>query len=172
VKSIESRRIPQTEVKRGQSATFAIRTINRKIVLKKSLFRKGMVLVDGLVVPIPSRVPLTLAGGTTAPATEMIVPPKACKEFTASVVILHHSTTIGPGYQPVIHCGVMRQSAEILSIEGRETLRTGERALVRFRFLYFAEYLLPGSTFIFREGRAKGIGKIVQTFPMTPIGGL
>ena len=29
-------------------------------------------------------------------------------------------------------------------------------ANVRFRFLYFADYLLPGSTFLFREGRAKG----------------
>ena len=29
-------------------------------------------------------------------------------------------------------------------------------AIVRFRFLYFADYLLPGSTFLFREGRAKG----------------
>ena len=29
-------------------------------------------------------------------------------------------------------------------------------AIVKFRFLYFADYLLPGSTFLFREGRAKG----------------
>lgn len=154
VKSIESKRMPETEVKKGQSATFAIRTINRKIVLKKTSFRKGMVLVDGLTVPAPNKG-----------AGEVVVPPKACREFEASVIILHHSTTIGNGYQPVIHCGVLRQSAEIINITGRETLRTGERATVRFRFLYFTEYLLPGSTFIFREGRSKGIGKVVQTFP-------
>jgi GTPase len=29
-------------------------------------------------------------------------------------------------------------------------------AIVRFRFLYFAEYILPGDVFLFREGRAKG----------------
>ena len=153
VKSIETRRLPQTEVRRGQSATFAIRTVNRKVVLKKSSFRKGMVLVDGLVVPNPKGL------------GELVVPPKAVREFEAAVIILHHSTTIGIGYQPVIHCGVLRQSAEIVGIRDHETLRTGERAVVRFRFLYFAEYLLPGSTFIFREGRAKGIGKVVQTFP-------
>jgi GTPase len=88
------------------------------------------------------------------------------REFEASVVILHHSTTIGCGYQPVIHCGVLRQAAEIVGIKGRETLKTGERAIVKFRFMYFADYLLPGSTFIFREGRAKGIGKVVQVFPL------
>lgn len=59
IKSIESRRVPQSEVRRGQSATFAIRTVNRKIVLKKSSFRKGMVLVDGLVVPSPNRTGLS-----------------------------------------------------------------------------------------------------------------
>jgi GTPase len=152
IKSIECRRLAQEEVKKGQNATFAIRTINRKIILKKATsFRKGMVLIDGLVV--------TQKGG------DVITSPKACREFEAVVVILHHSTTIGCGYQPVIHCGVLRQSAEIIGIKERETLRTGERATVRFRFLYFAEYVLPGVTFIFREGRAKGIGKIVQTYP-------
>jgi GTPase len=91
------------------------------------------------------------------------------REFEASVVILHHSTTIGCGYQPVIHCGVLRQAAEIVGIKGRETLKTSERAVVRFRFMYFADYLLPGSTFIFREGRAKGIGKVIQVFPLASV---
>jgi len=49
------------------------------------------------------------------------------REFDANVVILHHSTTILPGYQPVVHCGVLRQSAEIVSISGGESLKTGER---------------------------------------------
>mmetsp|Transcript_25046 Transcript_25046/g.34395 ORF Transcript_25046/g.34395 Transcript_25046/m.34395 type:complete len:518 (-) Transcript_25046:795-2348(-) len=153
IRSIECRRVTQSEVKRGQSATFAIRSLNRKVVLRKSAFRKGMVLVDGL----------------KAPTGTAVLPPKACREFEASVVILHHSTTIGCGYQPVIHCGVLRQSAEMVGIKERETLKTGERATVRFRFLYFADYVLPGSTFIFREGRAKGIGKILQTYPANPL---
>lgn len=48
------------------------------------------------------------------------------REFDANVVILHHSTTVLPGYQPVLHCGVLRQSAQILSITGTESLKTGE----------------------------------------------
>jgi hypothetical protein len=78
------------------------------------------------------------------------------REFEANVVVLHHSTTVTVGYEPVIHCGVLRQSAEMVDIQGREALRTGERAMVRFRFMYFADFILPGSTFLFREGRAKG----------------
>ena len=27
---------------------------------------------------------------------------------------------------------------------------------MRFKFVYFDEYILPGDTFLFREGRAKG----------------
>lgn len=65
--------------------------------------------------------------------------PLTTREFEADVVILHHSTTVAPGYQPVIHCGVVRQAAAILSISGTEsgvqTLRTGQTATVRFRFM-------------------------------------
>ena len=54
----------------------------------------------------------------------------------------------------MVHCGVLRQSAD--PIIGRESLRTGERLLVKFKFLYNSDYILPGSTFLFREGRAVG----------------
>ena len=39
-------------------------------------------------------------------------------------------------------------------------LRTGDRAVVRFRFCCYAEYLEPGAVFLFREGFAKGLGKV------------
>ena len=156
IKSIECRRVATNEVLKGQSATFALKSLNRKFILKKSYFRKGMVLVDALN-PIVS----------SGPKPDLT--PKGCKEFEANVFILHHSTTITCGYQPVIHCGVLRQSAEMMEIKGRENLKTGERAVVRFKFLYSAEYLLPGSTFLFREGRAKGIGKVLKVYPFIPL---
>ena len=115
-----------------------------------------MVIADGLQVSAPREM-----------SGEVTIAPKACREFEASVVILHHSTTIGRGYQPVIHCGVLRQLAEMIGIKERETRKTGERATVRF--LYFAEYVLPGSTFIFREGRAKGIDKVLKVFPLAAL---
>lgn len=37
------------------------------------------------------------------------------------------------------------------------------RACVRFRFLQRPEYMTPGTRFVFREGRTKGIGVVVGT---------
>lgn len=162
MRSIECRRQSYTEIKKGQSATFAIRSLNRKVTLRRNHFRKGMVLVEGPPVGASGGV----VGGKAGTAENV---PRAVREFDANVVILHHSTTISCGYQPVVHCGVLRQSAEMIKITGRESLRTGERAQVRFRFLYFADFILPGSTFLFREGRAKGIGKVVKVYPIPPV---
>lgn len=116
VRSIECKRQSVKEVSEGQSATFAVRSVNRRgVALRRSTFRKGMVAIDGQDDP------------------------RATREFEADVVILHHSTTVAPGYQPVIHCGVVRQAAAILSMSGTESgmeaLRTGQTATVRFRFM-------------------------------------
>lgn len=121
------------------------------------------------------------------------LPPLSSREFLAVIFILHHSTTISRGYQPVIHCGVIRQSAtlvEVIKLVSNEeesdmskeenenenhyieerveseqqslSLSTGSRALVRFRFLYFNEVIIPNTSFIFREGKAKGVGKVIR----------
>lgn len=51
----------------------------------------------------------------------------------------------------------------------KERLRSGDRALVRFRFLQRPEYLLEGTRFVFREGRTKGIGVVISANPTEPI---
>lgn len=106
--------------------------------VKRHQVRKGMVLVDERVVP------------------------KASWEFDADIAILTHSTTIQPKYQAVIHCEIVRQAARVVAMD-RERLRSGDRACVRFRFLQRPEYLTPGTRFVFREGRTKGIGMVVGT---------
>lgn len=106
--------------------------------VKRSSLRKGMVLVD------PS------------------LHPKASWEFDADIAILTHSTTIAPKYQAVIHCEIVRQAARVVAMD-RERLRSGDRACVRFRFLQRPEYLTPGTRFVFREGRTKGIGMVMAT---------
>ncbi|KAJ3043639.1 GTP binding protein [Rhizophlyctis rosea] len=45
---------------------------------------------------------------------------------------------------------------------GKGVLRTGDRSIVRFRFIQHPEYLKLGSRLLFREGRTKGVGKIVR----------
>jgi GTPase len=146
VRSIECRRQPVKEAKQGMSITFAVRSLNRRVTLRRSYFRKGMVLVGAEDRPRPVR------------------------DFQASVVILHHATTMAKGYEPVLHMGTVRQAAEMTEIlGGEEALRTGSRAEVFFHFRYFAEFLVVGSTFLFREGRAKGIGKVSKLiYPSAP----
>ncbi|RMZ53490.1 hypothetical protein APUTEX25_003312 [Auxenochlorella protothecoides] len=81
-------------------------------------------------------------------------------EFEAEIAVLTHSTTIQTRYQAVIHCEAVRQSAQVVGMD-RDRLRSGDRATVRFRFLQHPEYLTPGARFVFREGKTKGVGRVV-----------
>lgn len=87
---------------------------------------------------------------------------KTVREFEAEVIILHHATTIKPKYQAVIHAGVVRQTAQVISIKDKELLRTGDRGLVHFRFINSPEYIHKGANILFREGRTRGLGQIVR----------
>lgn len=61
----------------------------------------------------------------------------------------------------------MAQAAKVIAMNS-ELLRSGDRACVRFRFLQRPEYLTPGTRFVFREGRTKGIGIVVQHIESEP----
>ncbi len=131
--SIQNKRVPVRRIVAGQTATFAIRRIQR------SSIRKGMVLLDEHIEPKVSHL------------------------FEAEILVLYHSTTIQKNYQAVVHCGTIRQTAKIIDMD-KEIIRTGDKALVKFQFLYSPEYLIEGRQIIFREGRTKGIGKITKIF--------
>ena len=89
--------------------------------------------------------------------------PKAVWEFEADILVLFHSTTIKENYQPVVHSNCVRQTAKIIKMDV-ESLRTGEKAKVRFRFLFRPEYLRVGERLIFREGTTKGLGVISNIY--------
>lgn len=91
--------------------------------------------------------------------------PYAVEEFKADIHVLYHPTTIKPGYQSVVHVYTHRQPAQIVSIIGRETLRTGDKGTVIMRFMKRPAYIAKGQTLIFREGRTKGIGRITEVYP-------
>jgi GTPase len=138
IKGIHTKSVPVAEVHAGQSVSFAVKVVGggkNDRALKKSMIRKGMVLVD--------------------PSTN----PRATRCFAAEVVVLHHPTTIKRGYQPVVHARTVRQVAMIDDMN-TELLRTGTRARVRFRFMHYPEYLTVGTPIVFREGRTKGMGII------------
>lgn len=158
IKSVQRKRLVVPRVYAGQCASFALKKI------KRSAIKKGMVLVG----------------------REAAV---AYREFDAEIVILNHGTTIGPHYQAMLHCGVIRQTVIVVgirrvllsdlkgdSIDGKCTenkeatgevgekisvLRTGDRAIVRFRFSRNPEFLRIGDRLLFREGRTKGVGRII-----------
>jgi GTPase len=88
--------------------------------------------------------------------------PDAVWEFAAEVLVLYHSTTISSNYQPVIHCMCVRQCAKIVSLFDKDSLRTGDKAKVKFRFMFRPEYIKVGERLIFREGRTKGLGVITE----------
>lgn len=87
----------------------------------------------------------------------------AFREFEADVLILHHPTTISVKYQAMVHVGSIRQTATIIQMS-TATLRTGDRAFVRFRFMSNPEYLRKGQRLVFREGRTKAVGTVTQVF--------
>jgi GTPase len=134
VKSIHFKRYAVEEITSGNSASFHVKSKDKEN-LKSADIRKGMVILDKEANC------------------------KAVMEFDADVVILHHATTIKPKYQAVIHTGVVRQTAQVISMTS-ELLRTGDKGTVRFRFIRSPEYLHEGASILFREGRTRGLGQI------------
>lgn len=111
--------------------------------IKRSQIRKGMVMV--------------------APA----VNPQSCWEFEGEILVLHHPTTISTRYQAMVHCGSIRQTASIIRMSS-ECLRTGDKALVLFRFVKHPEYLKEGQKLVFREGRTKAVGNVTKVIHYEP----
>eukprot|EP01112_Ceratiomyxa_fruticulosa_P022732 TRINITY_DN8428_c0_g2_i1.p1 TRINITY_DN8428_c0_g2~~TRINITY_DN8428_c0_g2_i1.p1 ORF type:complete len:786 (-),score=195.73 TRINITY_DN8428_c0_g2_i1:107-2464(-) len=107
--------------------------------IKRAGLRKGMCLVHPSVKPV------------------------AVREFEAEILVLYHSTTIQRGYEAVVHCGTTQQCARILDMD-KDAIRMGDKCKVRFRFQARPEFLQLGSRLIFREGKAKGIGRVTQLF--------
>ena len=114
---------------------FNIKSLAKKEQLKKGVFKKGMVLVD------------------------KDANPDSVWEFDAEAVILHHATTIKPNYQAVVHCGVIRQAAKVVAMD-KDLLRTGDKGLIHFRFMYKPEFVEEGQLIMFRDGKTKGRGVI------------
>lgn len=146
IKGIQRKRMEVESLVAGQYGSIALKKV------KRSILRKGMVLLgkDHPSLTSPDTPNRPICTGRT------------CYEFDAEVLVLYHSTTMTLNYQSMLHCGVVRQTASIVGIGERTCLRTGDRAIVRFRFLKQPEFLREGSKLLFREGRTKGVGRIIK----------
>ena len=134
LKGLRTNDVDAKRARAGQSATLALRGVPAAAV------RTGMVV---------------LARGAQ---------PVVCREFQAEVRVLYHRTTIAVGYEAVVHCGNVTQTARVVAMDAA-ALRTGDKALVTLRFLFSPEYILPGQRIIVREGRARCIGRVTAVTP-------
>ncbi|KAL0254160.1 hypothetical protein I308_101540 [Cryptococcus tetragattii IND107] len=134
VKTIQRKRASVTSGEAGQSVSFALKRIRRSQV------RKGMVLV-----------------------AKTDTPPKAVKRFEGMVMVLHHSSTIQPNYQAMMHCGAIRQTVRIKSLDHPSGLiRTGDRAKVVFEFINQSEFVKEGQLILLREAKTKVLGVVTK----------
>jgi GTPase len=118
----------------GNSGCINFKFINSKETLKRNSIRNGVKIVNK---------------------------PLLVSEFTCRIKLLHHHTTIKTGYQPVIHIGNISQACIIMEME-KETLRLYEDSTVKFKFRYHPEYIETGMKVLFREGKTKGTGEIIE----------
>lgn len=95
--------------------------------------------------------------------------PEIRDSFKAKILVSNHSVTIKEKYQPVINSMSINQAAmlqEIIEKDndeiGKNVLRCRELALVKFKFVHHPEFINKNQYFIFRDGRIKGIGKVVE----------
>lgn len=157
-----------SELSNHQRGCFAISSIDKKIEITRKMISKGIVLISD---------------------KEMMN--NICYRFTADIEVLNHSTTISKNYSPVIHCGTIRQTARLISINNidrsnrkekdasveENTLRTGDIANVTFKFKFYPEFLEPKTskesvselktTLFFREGTTRGTGSIDNIIPLS-----
>ena len=87
-----------------------------------------------------------------------------CYTFNCDVAIFNHPTTIRNGYQTVIHCGTIRQTGKF-KITDEKILRTNSKENINVKFVSRPEFILPGTLFMFRDGRTKGMGRINSGIP-------
>ncbi|ORX33797.1 P-loop containing nucleoside triphosphate hydrolase protein [Kockovaella imperatae] len=134
VKTIQRKRASVNSAEAGQSVSFALKRIRRTQV------RKGMVLT-----------------GRTETA------PKAVRKFEGIVMVLHHASTIQPKYQAMMHCGAIRQTVRILSLDHPSGLiRTGDRSKVVFEFISHTEFVKEGQLILLREAKTKVLGVVTK----------
>jgi GTPase len=99
----------------------------------------------------------------------------AVKQFMAQIHILHSPTTIKEGYTPFVHIEHVRQVVKMLEINKEDVsssnhneltadklLRCGDKAIVKLEFGTKPEYIKTGMRMIFREGKVKAVGKIIE----------
>ncbi|RLE51294.1 MAG: elongation factor 1-alpha [Candidatus Methanomethylicota archaeon] len=120
-------------VSAGMSAAFALSNVGYDEI------EKGMVLLDKKIAP------------------------KAIRKIEAEVFVLHHPTTIKPGYECTFHIHAIRESGKFIQMS-KPYLRSGDLAKALIEFRYKPVYVYPGQRFLFREAHTRGVGIILNAY--------
>ena len=141
IREIQFLRVTVDELCCGNSCSVKLKSLDKNFELNTNSFTKGMVLFEPEYKLQPTM------------------------EFEVEALIVHHSSTIKVGYQSVVHCHVIRQTCTVVQMD-KEFLRSGDKGIIRFRFLKKPEIMHEGDTILFREGRTRGKGRIIKIFPI------
>ncbi|EIM83013.1 P-loop containing nucleoside triphosphate hydrolase protein [Stereum hirsutum FP-91666 SS1] len=134
IRDMQRKRAEVSSAEAGQTVSLALKRVKRADV------RKGMVI-----------------------AHKSETPPRAHRQFEGTILVLYHNSTLQPNYQAMLHCGAVRQTVRIVSIDHPQNLlRTGDRATVHFEFISRPEFIKVGMKLLFREGKTKGLGVITR----------
>ena len=147
VKSLHCKKVQIQRISTQSYICLALRGIN------KADFKRGNVLVSSKAQHI------------------------VCERIIADVEVLKtHSTTIKPGYQPMMHAQHVRTCVTIEDVSekvsgraqkhGKEedkVLRTGDTARVTLKLCFGKKFIKVGTDILLCEGRTKVIGHIKQT---------
>lgn len=82
-------------------------------------------------------------------------------EFDAEIIVFTHPTRIKIGYEPVIHLETISETVIFKEMDSTY-MKAGDRGKVRMRFKYHPQSIFNGQKFIFREGRSKGMGEVIN----------
>lgn len=130
-------------LKTGESGCVAVRIIDKKYKFNRKKVKKGLVLTNHA---------------------------RLSRNFMANIYIMSsHTTTIKVGYQPIMNCNNISQAVIVKKIydgennqEEKVLIRGKDKAQVEFELMFRGEYLEEGDLFIFREGRVRGLGRIMK----------
>ncbi|XP_077549972.1 GTP-binding protein 2 [Haemaphysalis longicornis] len=139
VVSVQRHRVPCRLVRAGESATLALAPS------AGALLRRGTVLCS--------------------PAE---VRPTATRLFRARVRVLSHPGRLAVGFQALVQAGNVQQAAVVVGVRGGTSASLGvtDRGVLLFKFVRQPECLRPGSRLLFHQGQARGIGRVLQVYPL------
>ena len=172
VRTLHCKRMAVDTVGAGDSCAASLRALGRKDHITRSSIRRGMLLIDPQLNPTATTTfdaevhilhhPTTIKLGYQAVIHAGMV------RQAATIVRISHLNS-NPTSAPPASASSASSPVTTAATSTPPTpsllssaLRTGDKALVRFRFLLRPEFLHVGTSFLFREGSTKGIGRVVR----------